>query len=48
MNKIDKEHFERELVRVSSELDSAMREGKTKKEHKSKEELDNLMRHLPQ
>lgn len=48
MNKSDKIQFERELVRVSSELDSHMREGKSKKENKTREELNNMMRHLPQ
>lgn len=46
MNKEDKVQFEKELIRVSSELDFHMREGKSKKENRTREELNNLMRHI--
>ena len=46
MNKEDRVQFERELVRVSTALDTSMREGKKKTENKTREELNNLMRHL--
>lgn len=46
MNKSDREQFEKHLVNTSQKLDDAMREGKKKTENKTREELNNLMRHL--
>lgn len=46
MNKSDREQFERQLVNVSQKLNEAAHEGKKKTESKTRDEFNNLMRHL--